>query len=111
MLLERGPPPRPEADLLGRYISFSPPSSLRPRHLFLAIEVEVVCVRSSSADDLRPIIKAFSHDQHDMHAAIIRAGTAGLAVERAARQAAAKTLLIGDRFAGTTCATVGCMPS
>jgi dihydrolipoamide dehydrogenase len=44
-------------------------------------------------------------------AAIIGAGTAGLAAERAARQAGAKTLLIDDRFAGTTCATVGCMPS
>src|SRR6201747_3317551 len=29
----------------------------------------------------------------------------------AARKAGAKTLLIDDRFAGTTCATVGCMPS
>jgi dihydrolipoamide dehydrogenase len=43
--------------------------------------------------------------------AIIGAGTAGLAAERAARQAGAKTLLIDDRFAGTTCASVGCMPS
>jgi len=43
--------------------------------------------------------------------AIIGAGTAGLAAERAARKAGAKTLLIDDRFAGTTCATVGCMPS
>jgi dihydrolipoyl dehydrogenase len=43
--------------------------------------------------------------------AIIGAGTAGLAAERAARKASAKTLLIDDRFAGTTCATVGCMPS
>jgi pyruvate/2-oxoglutarate dehydrogenase complex dihydrolipoamide dehydrogenase (E3) component len=42
-------------------------------------------------------------------AAIIGAGTAGLAAERAARQAGAKTLLIDDRFTGTTCATVGCM--
>jgi dihydrolipoamide dehydrogenase len=44
-------------------------------------------------------------------AAIIGAGTAGLAAERAARQAGAKTLLIDDCFTGTTCATVGCMPS
>src|ERR1700710_2329900 len=29
----------------------------------------------------------------------------------AARKAGAKTLLIDDRFAGTTCASVGCMPS
>ena len=43
--------------------------------------------------------------------AIIGAGTAGLAAERAARSGGAKTLLIDDRFAGTTCATVGCMPS
>jgi pyruvate/2-oxoglutarate dehydrogenase complex dihydrolipoamide dehydrogenase (E3) component len=42
--------------------------------------------------------------------AIIGAGTAGLAAERAARKAGAKTLLIDDRFAGTTCASVGCMP-
>jgi dihydrolipoamide dehydrogenase len=43
--------------------------------------------------------------------AVIGAGTAGLAAERAARKAGAKTLLIDDCFAGTTCATVGCMPS
>jgi dihydrolipoamide dehydrogenase len=43
--------------------------------------------------------------------AIVGAGTAGLAAERAARRGGAKTLLIDDRFAGTTCATVGCMPS
>jgi dihydrolipoamide dehydrogenase len=43
--------------------------------------------------------------------AIIGAGTAGLAAERATRKAGAKTLLIDDRFAGTTCANVGCMPS
>lgn len=43
--------------------------------------------------------------------AIIGAGTAGLAAERAARKAGAKTLLIDDRFAGTTCASAGCMPS
>ncbi|MBP1849650.1 dihydrolipoyl dehydrogenase [Rhizobium halophytocola] len=43
--------------------------------------------------------------------AIIGAGTAGLAAERSARRAGARTLLIDDRFAGTTCATVGCMPS
>jgi dihydrolipoamide dehydrogenase len=43
--------------------------------------------------------------------AIIGAGTAGLAAERSARAAGAATLLIDDRFAGTTCATVGCMPS
>ncbi len=43
--------------------------------------------------------------------AIIGAGTAGLAAEQSARQAGASTVLIDDRFAGTTCATVGCMPS
>lgn len=43
--------------------------------------------------------------------AVIGAGTAGLAAERSARRAGAKTLLIDDRFAGTTCALSGCMPS
>jgi dihydrolipoamide dehydrogenase len=43
--------------------------------------------------------------------AIIGAGTAGLSAERSARRAGAKTLLIDDKFAGTTCASVGCMPS
>jgi dihydrolipoamide dehydrogenase len=43
--------------------------------------------------------------------AMIGAGTAGLAAERTARKTGAKTLLIDDRFAGTTCASVGCMPS
>ncbi|MEY8841761.1 FAD-dependent oxidoreductase, partial [Cribrihabitans sp. XS_ASV171] len=43
--------------------------------------------------------------------AVIGAGTAGLAAERHAREAGAKTLLIDPAFAGTTCATVGCMPS
>lgn len=43
--------------------------------------------------------------------AVIGAGTAGLAAERSARRAGARTLLIDDRFAGTTCASVGCMPS
>jgi dihydrolipoamide dehydrogenase len=47
----------------------------------------------------------------DVDVAVIGAGTAGLAAERSARRAGAKTLLIDDRFAGTTCATVGCMPS
>ena len=42
---------------------------------------------------------------------IIGAGTAGLSAERSARAAGTSTLLIDDRFAGTTCATVGCMPS
>ncbi len=43
--------------------------------------------------------------------AIIGAGTAGLAAERAARGNSASTLLIDPEFGGTTCATVGCMPS
>lgn len=43
--------------------------------------------------------------------AIIGAGTAGLAAERAARRAGARTLLIDDGFTGTLCATAGCMPS
>lgn len=43
--------------------------------------------------------------------AIIGGGTAGLAAERSARAAGATTILIDDRFAGTTCATVGCVPS
>jgi dihydrolipoamide dehydrogenase len=43
--------------------------------------------------------------------AIIGAGTAGIAAERSARALGAKTFLVDDRFAGTTCATVGCMPS
>lgn len=43
--------------------------------------------------------------------AIIGAGTAGLAAERSARRNGAKTLLIDKGFGGTTCASVGCMPS
>lgn len=43
--------------------------------------------------------------------AIIGAGTAGLAAERNARVHGASTLIIDPAFAGTTCATVGCMPS
>jgi dihydrolipoamide dehydrogenase len=43
--------------------------------------------------------------------AIIGAGTAGLAAERKARAAGARTLLIDPHFSGTTCASVGCMPS
>lgn len=43
--------------------------------------------------------------------AIVGAGTAGLAAERAARGNGASTLLIDPDFSGTTCATVGCMPS
>jgi dihydrolipoamide dehydrogenase len=43
--------------------------------------------------------------------AVIGAGTAGLAAERSARKAGATTLLIDESFGGTTCASVGCMPS
>jgi dihydrolipoamide dehydrogenase len=42
---------------------------------------------------------------------IIGAGTAGLSAERSARRAGARTLLVDPRFAGTTCASNGCMPS
>lgn len=43
--------------------------------------------------------------------AIVGAGTAGIAAERSARAAGASTLLIDKSFPGTTCASVGCMPS
>ncbi|WP_306150445.1 MULTISPECIES: dihydrolipoyl dehydrogenase [unclassified Roseibium] len=43
--------------------------------------------------------------------AVIGAGTAGLAAERAARDEGAETRLIDPEFAGTVCAEVGCMPS
>lgn len=43
--------------------------------------------------------------------AVIGAGTAGLAAERAARAAGARTLLIDPHYNGTTCAMVACMPS
>ncbi|MFW6300190.1 MAG: FAD-dependent oxidoreductase, partial [Oceanicaulis sp.] len=43
--------------------------------------------------------------------AVIGAGTAGLAAERSAREAGATTRLIDPDFAGTLCATAGCMPS
>ena len=48
---------------------------------------------------------------HTCDVAVIGAGTAGLAAERSARRAGGSTLLIDEYFAGTTCATVGCMPS
>ncbi len=47
----------------------------------------------------------------DCDVAVVGAGTAGLAAERSARRAGAKTLLIDDGFVGTTCASVGCMLS
>lgn len=43
--------------------------------------------------------------------AVIGAGTAGLAAERSARAAGARTVLIDPKFDGTLCATAGCMPS
>ena len=43
--------------------------------------------------------------------AVIGAGTAGLAAERAARQSGASTHLIDPEFRGTLCANTGCMPS
>ncbi|MGR3371904.1 MAG: dihydrolipoyl dehydrogenase [Pseudooceanicola nanhaiensis] len=49
--------------------------------------------------------------EHHCDVAVIGAGTAGLAAERKARHGGARTLLIDPEFAGTTCATVGCMPS
>ncbi|WP_338066521.1 FAD-dependent oxidoreductase [Pararhodobacter oceanensis] len=49
--------------------------------------------------------------EHTCDVTIIGAGTAGLAAERAARKSGATTRLIDDKFAGTVCATVGCMPS
>lgn len=50
-------------------------------------------------------------DTQHCDVAIIGAGTAGIAAERTARENGAETRLIDPRFAGTTCATVGCMPS
>ena len=47
----------------------------------------------------------------DCDVAVIGAGTAGIAAERSARRAGARTLLIDPSFAGTVCASVGCMPS
>ncbi|MDM8165650.1 dihydrolipoyl dehydrogenase [Roseovarius sp.] len=49
--------------------------------------------------------------RHVADVAVIGAGTAGLAAERHARRQGAETRLIDPDFAGTTCATVGCMPS
>ncbi|TNF22643.1 MAG: dihydrolipoyl dehydrogenase [Rhodobacteraceae bacterium] len=43
--------------------------------------------------------------------AVIGAGTAGLAAQSVARKAGAQVLLIDPAYSGTTCATVGCMPS
>lgn len=43
--------------------------------------------------------------------AVIGAGTAGIAAERAARKAGVSTLLIDPEFRGTLCANTGCMPS
>ena len=43
--------------------------------------------------------------------AVIGAGTAGLVAEKTARDHGASTRLIDEAFAGTTCASVGCMPS
>lgn len=43
--------------------------------------------------------------------AVIGAGSAGIAAERAARKAGARTLLIDPEFRGTLCANTGCMPS
>ncbi|RKF18246.1 dihydrolipoyl dehydrogenase [Altericroceibacterium spongiae] len=48
---------------------------------------------------------------HICDVAVIGAGTAGIAAERNARRHGAATLLIDPEFIGTTCASVGCMPS
>lgn len=48
---------------------------------------------------------------YECDVAVIGAGTAGLAAERKARDAGASTLIVDPEFSGTTCATVGCMPS
>ncbi len=50
-------------------------------------------------------------EDFDCDVAVIGAGTAGLSAEHAARRAGASTRLIDPEFSGTTCATVGCMPS
>jgi dihydrolipoamide dehydrogenase len=47
----------------------------------------------------------------DCDVAVVGAGTAGLVAERSARRTGAKTPLIDDGSVGTTCASVGCMPS
>jgi dihydrolipoamide dehydrogenase len=47
----------------------------------------------------------------DCDVAVVGAGTAGLSAERSPRRAGAKTLLIDYGFVGTTCASVGCIPS
>ncbi len=43
--------------------------------------------------------------------AVIGAGTAGLTAARKALDQGARIVLIDDKFAGTVCANVGCMPS
>ncbi|MDT0574570.1 dihydrolipoyl dehydrogenase [Croceicoccus sp. F390] len=48
---------------------------------------------------------------HTADVTIIGAGSAGLAAERSARDAGARTLLIDEAFRGTLCASTGCMPS
>lgn len=53
-----------------------------------------------------PVMKHLTCD-----VAVIGAGTAGLAAQKAARKAGADVLLVDPAFSGTTCATVGCMPS
>lgn len=60
---------------------------------------------------IEDIVDADQMDDLTADVAVIGAGTAGLAAERAARKAGATTLLIDNGFSGTTCAQVGCMPS
>ncbi len=52
-----------------------------------------------------------THRTETCDVAVIGAGTAGLVAEKRARDQGASTRLVDVAFAGTTCASVGCMPS
>ncbi len=52
-----------------------------------------------------------THRTETCDVAVIGAGTAGLVAERHAREQGASTRLIDVAFSGTTCASIGCMPS
>jgi len=101
------------ADLsLNQWLALTP-HALVDAHL--KIDPEIV-FRSIDGQGARPaemmdLLKDNRMNDLTCDVAVIGAGTAGLAAERAARKAGANTLLIDDRFAGTTCASVGCMPS
>ncbi|WP_411840163.1 dihydrolipoyl dehydrogenase [Paracoccus sp. ME4] len=62
-------------------------------------------------DDKRPDDGGPEDGPLSCDVAVIGAGTAGIAAERAARKAGARTLLIDPEFRGTLCASTGCMPS